>query len=70
MKINMGVADKIIRIVVALVLIILYATNMINGVLGIILVSLAIIFLLTSLISRCPLYLPLRINTEKKEKAQ
>ena len=66
----MGVADKIIRIVVALVLIILYATNMINGVLGIILVSLAIIFLLTSLISRCPLYLPLRINTEKKEKAQ
>jgi len=67
MKINMGPADKIIRIIVALALIILYATNVVSGVLGIIIVILAIIFLLTSLISRCPLYIPFGINTGKKK---
>jgi len=66
MKKNMGTVDKIIRIVIALVIGVLYFTNIITGTLGIVLLALSIIFVLTSLISFCPLYLPFKINTGKK----
>jgi hypothetical protein len=67
MKPNMGNADKLIRIVVAIVLIILNLTNVITGTFGIILLVLAAVFVLTSFVSFCPLYLPLGINTCKKK---
>ena len=66
---NMGLADRIIRIVVALVVVVLIATQVISGVLAIILGVLAGIFLLTSFISFCPLYLPFNLSTMKKEDA-
>lgn len=66
MKKNMGLIDKIIRVLIAVVIAILYFTNVISGVLAIILLILAAIFILTSLIGVCPLYLPLKINTKKK----
>jgi hypothetical protein len=66
MKKNMGTIDKVIRILIAVVLAILYFTNVISGVLGIVLLVLAVVFVLTSLISFCPLYLPFGINTGKK----
>lgn len=66
MKKNMGSTDKIIRIIVALVLIFLYATNRVEGTLGIVLLVLAGVFILTSLVSFCPLYAPFGINTCKK----
>ncbi len=67
MKSNMGTIDKVIRILIALVFIGLYFTNIISGTLGIVLLVLAGVFILTSLISFCPLYLPLGINTGKKK---
>ena len=68
MKKNMGKADKMLRIIVALVIGMLYFNNSINGMLGMLLIILAIVFLLTSLINFCPLYLPFGIDTrEEKE---
>jgi hypothetical protein len=67
MKSNMGTTDKIIRIAIAVVVAVLYFTGVIPGTLGIILLVLAAVFVLTSLISFCPLYLPFGINTGKKK---
>ena len=67
MKKNMGTADKVIRILIAIVIAALFFTNVITGTLGIVLLVFAAIFLLTSFVSFCPLYLPLGINTRKKE---
>lgn len=66
MKKNMGTIDKVIRILVAVVVVVLYFTNVISGTLGIILLVLAGIFVLTSLIGFCPLYMPLGLNTKKE----
>jgi hypothetical protein len=67
MKKNMGTADKVIRILVAVVVVVLYFTHVISGTMAYILLALAAIFVLTSLVGFCPLYLPFRINTSKKE---
>lgn len=67
MKKNMGNADKTIRILVALVIIALYYTKQISGVTAIIGLILSGIFILTSFMSFCPLYLPFGISTRKKE---
>ncbi len=62
----MGSADRIIRILIALVIITLYFTNMISGTLAIVLLVLSGVFILTSLISFCPLYTLFGLNTCKK----
>jgi hypothetical protein len=67
MKKNMGSADKVLRIVLAALVGILYATNVITGTTAIVLGVLAIVFLATSFISFCPLYLPFGISTIKKK---
>jgi hypothetical protein len=66
MKKNMGMADRIIRILAAVAIAILYFTHQISGTLAIILLAIAGIFILTSFISFCPLYLPFGIRTNKK----
>jgi hypothetical protein len=63
MKRNMGLADKIIRLIISAVIIALYATGIVHGTLAIVLLIIAAIFVLTSLIGICPLYIPLGINT-------
>lgn len=68
MKKNMGNTDKIIRILVAIVIAVLFFTNIISGTLGIILLVLAGVFVLTSLISFCPLYTLVGVNTCPKDK--
>jgi hypothetical protein len=65
MKKNMGSADRIIRIVLALIFVILYFTKVVSGTSGIILLVLAGVFVLTSIISFCPLYFPFKIKTLK-----
>jgi len=65
MKKNVGPTDKTIRIVFALVIAVLYFTNVISGTTAIVLGVLAIVFVLTSLVSVCPLYLPFGINTSR-----
>ena len=67
MKANMGSTDKMVRIIIAIVIAILFFTNVISGTLGIILLILAGVFVLTSLISFCPLYPLVGMNTKKKE---
>ena len=66
MKKNMGLADKIIRIIVAVVFAVLFFAKVVTGTVGIILLVLGAVFLLTALIGFCPLYLPFGINTGKK----
>lgn len=63
----MGTTDKIIRIVIAVIFAVLFFTKAVTGVLGIILLILAVMFVLTSLIGFCPLYLPFKINTCRKK---
>ncbi|HEX3008288.1 MAG TPA: DUF2892 domain-containing protein [Bacteroidales bacterium] len=67
MKKNMGTIDKAIRILIAVALTVLFFTHVISGTLGIILMIFAAIFVLTSFISFCPLYLPFGISTNKKK---
>ena len=66
MKKNMGVADRIIRTLLAIIVVILYFTNQITGTAAIVLGIFAVVFLLTSLMSFCPLYVPLKLSTTKK----
>ena len=69
MKKNMGAADKAVRVIIAAVIAVLYFTGTLTGTLGIVLLVLAGVFLLTSLVSFCPLYAPFGLNTCKvKEK--
>jgi hypothetical protein len=63
MKSNMGSADRVIRALVAVVIVILYSTNQISGITAMVLLSLGGIFMLTSFISFCPLYFPFNIST-------
>lgn len=63
----MGKIDKTIRVLLALVVGVLYFTGAINGTAAIVLGILAIVFLLTSLVSFCPLYAPFKISTSKKQ---
>jgi Protein of unknown function (DUF2892) len=63
MKKNMGSADRIIRVIIAAVVAVLYFSGTITGTLGIVLLVLAGVFVLTSLISFCPLYAPFGISS-------
>jgi hypothetical protein len=66
MKANMGLLDRGIRTALAILVGVLYFSGQISGVAAIILGVLAIVFLLTSLISFCPLYAPFKLSTKGK----
>jgi hypothetical protein len=68
MKKNMGNTDRALRVLIAVVFAVLYFTGIIAGTLGLVLMILAVVFVLTSLVSFCPLYAPFGINTCKVEK--
>jgi len=68
MKSNLGSADKAIRIVLASVFAGLYITKLVEGTVGLALLVLGGVFLLTSVISFCPLYTLLGMNTSEKKK--
>jgi hypothetical protein len=63
MKPNMGSADRLIRLALAVIIAALYFTNTIGGTLGIVLLVIAGIFILTSLFSYCPIYSIFGIST-------
>ena len=69
MKKNVGTVDRIIRIIIAVAVTILYFTDIISGTVGLVLLVVAGILLLTSLVSFCPLYRVLGIQScpTKKE---
>jgi hypothetical protein len=60
---NMGMADKMVRTGLALVITLLYWQNIISGTLTLVLIGVAVIFLLTSTVSFCPIYKILGINS-------
>lgn len=62
---NMGNVDRGLRVVLALVVAGLYANGTLSGVTAIVLGVLAVVFVLTSLVSFCPLYLPFGLSTRK-----
>jgi hypothetical protein len=65
MKLNMGIADRIIRIIIVLVLGFLYFTHAIEGTMALLALAVAGIFLLTSIVGFCPLYAVFKIKTKK-----
>jgi hypothetical protein len=67
MKLNMGIVDRGMRVGLAILGGVLYSMGFLEGALGIVILGLGIVFLLTSLIGFCPLYLPLNISTKKDE---
>jgi uncharacterized membrane protein YkgB len=67
MKTNMGAVDRIVRTVLAVLVVVLYVTGRISGVLAVILGIVALAFLVTSAIGYCPAYSPLKLSTKKKE---
>lgn len=68
MKKNMGMVDKAIRIIVAIVFTALYFMGLIEGTLGLVLIVVSSIFVLTSLLGFCPLYTLFGMNTCKVSK--
>ncbi|MBL0317389.1 MAG: DUF2892 domain-containing protein [Flavobacteriales bacterium] len=68
MKKNMSGTDRIIRLIIAAIFVVLYFTHVVTGTVGIVLLVLAAVFTLTSLISFCPLYAPFGISTCKVKK--
>ena len=67
MKKNMGNLDRVLRLLGAGVLIVLYFLNVITGTLAVVSLVIAAVLILTSFISFCPLYVPFKINTRKRE---
>jgi uncharacterized MAPEG superfamily protein len=66
MKKNMGTFDKIVRILIAVAFAVLVLTKVVTGTMSVVLLILAAVFVITSLVSICPLYLPFGLNTGKK----
>ena len=66
MKKNVGSIDKVIRLIVAVIIAVLYFTHVITGTSGIVLLVIAGVLVLTSFVGLCPLYMALGINTDKK----
>jgi hypothetical protein len=67
MKKNVGSIDKIVRYLLAVILVVLYFTHVITGLIGIIGLVLAVVFVLTALIGFCPIWWTIKVNTSKKK---
>ena len=67
---NLGASDRIIRLIIAAVIVTLYMTGIVGGTLGITLVVLSAIFILTSFVGVCPLYLPFGFSTLRRKKQE
>jgi hypothetical protein len=70
MKKNMGTIDKTLRIIFGIIFGILYFSETVTGTIGIIILIITVMFILTSLVSFCPLYVPFKISTLKEKKPQ
>ena len=65
MKKNVGDIDKVVRLLLVALVLALYFLKVITGTLAIVLIALSFVFVITSLISFCPLYVLFGINTCK-----
>ncbi|MGD9379010.1 MAG: DUF2892 domain-containing protein [candidate division WOR-3 bacterium] len=66
MKLNMGSWDRILRLIVTLVIVLLLITGVLKGALAVILGIVAIIFFITSVVGFCPLYVIFGMSTKRK----
>jgi len=66
MKTNMGSFDKIIRVMVSILLVVLFSMDVIQGALGWVVIAIAAVFTLTSVVGYCPIYTIFGISTKKK----
>ena len=66
MKKNLGTADRIIRFGLAIIVLALYFTHVITGIVALVLMLIMGILIITSFISFCPLYFPFGISTKKE----
>lgn len=67
MKKNIGNIDRLVRIVIALVIDVLYFANVITGTLAFVLLAFALILIVTGIFRFCPLYLPFGISTIRRK---
>ena len=67
MKKNVGTIDLVIRLAIVALVVVLYFTNVISGIVGIVLMVVAGILLLTTIFRICPIYLALGISTRSKQ---
>ena len=67
MKKNMGLMDRSVRAILALLFIVLIIAKALTGTLAVILGIVAVVFLLTAVVSFCPLYVPVKLSTLKKK---
>ena len=67
MQKNMGNLDRTVRVAIALIMSVLIGTGVVTGTLGYVLLAFSAVFVLTSLVSFCPLYTLLGINTCPKK---
>jgi len=63
---NMGTVDRVVRLAIAAVIAVLYFTGNLSGLAAIILGIVAVIFVVTSVVSFCPLYVPFGLSTRKE----
>lgn len=68
MEKNVGTVDKVIRVALAVIALVLYLTKVVTGTLAVVVMAIAIILVLTSIIGFCPLYSPFKLSTNKKGK--
>jgi hypothetical protein len=69
MKKNMGTLDRVIRIIAAVVIAVLYFTGRISGTVATVLGVFAVAFVVTSFVSWCPAYLPFGLSTRKERES-
>jgi hypothetical protein len=65
---NLSLLDKTLRLMAAIIIAMLFFTDTISGTLGIVLLIIAAIFLITSVIGICPIYMACGIHSNKKRK--
>ena len=65
MKKNMGTADRFLRILAAVAIVVLYLTGSIGGITAVVLGVIAAVFVITSVVGFCPGYVPFGISTRK-----
>ena len=67
MKANMRTPDRIIRVLVAIIVLVLYFTGVTSGTFGIVLIVIGAVLLSTSFINYCPLYGIFGVSTNRKK---
>ncbi len=65
MQQNMSGIDKTVRLLIAFIIAMLYFSNVISGTVALVLGIVAAIFVVTSLVGFCPLYVPFKFTTKK-----